>query len=269
MDGLADDTDADDALSDALDAGPQKGRARGGARDGATDGDRDGLETDEGPIRRCLATGARRPRAAMIRFVLAPDGTVTPDLAARLPGRGMWLSADVGSIKTACARNLFAKAARARAVVPADLAETVERLLARRCVETLSLARRAGEAVTGFEKVRAALEKGEAAVLVEALDGAADGRRKLRQARARADRSAVEPVTCLTAGEIGEAFGRERAVHVALRAGGLAGKLMREAERLEGFRANGREDRGSRADRATVVPVKGPAAKPTTKEDDE
>ncbi|MFC6855066.1 RNA-binding protein [Marivibrio halodurans] len=236
-----DDTDADDALTDALDAGPRKERVKGRADEGADEGGDDGGR--DGPVRRCLATGARRPQAAMIRFVLSPDGTVTPDLAARLPGRGMWLSADVGSIKTACARNLFAKAARARAVVPADLAETIERLLARRCVETLSLARRAGEAVTGFEKVRAALEKGEAAVLVEALDGADDGRRKLRQARARADRPSVEPVTCLTAGEIGEAFGRERAVHAALRAGGLARKLTREAGRLDGFRANGREDR--------------------------
>lgn len=188
------------------------------------------------PIRRCLATGARRPQAEMIRFVLAPDGTVTPDLAAKLPGRGMWLSADVGSIKTACARNLFAKAARAKAVIPADLAGEVERLLARRCVETLSLARRAGEALTGFEKVRAALEKGEAAVLVEAADAAEDGRRKLAQAARRAGGAEIASVAGLTADEIGEVFGRERAVHAALLPGGLAGKLTRDARRLEGFR---------------------------------
>lgn len=230
LDGEAAETDG------SLDDGPDT-RRRGA--DGAAGGG------PAEPIRRCLATGARRPQAEMIRFVLAPDGTVTPDLAAKLPGRGMWLSADVGSIKTACARNLFAKAARAKAVIPADLAGEVERLLARRCVETLSLARRAGEALTGFEKVRAALEKGEAAVLVEAADAAEDGRRKLAQAARRAGSNQaarraggaeIASVAGLTADEIGEVFGRERAVHAALLPGGLAGKLTRDARRLEGFR---------------------------------
>jgi hypothetical protein len=217
----------DDALSESLDRGP-----------GRSGPDRTAPQAD-GPIRRCLATGARKPQAEMIRFVLAPDGTVTPDLAAKLPGRGMWLSADAGSIKTACARKLFAKAARAKAVAEADLPARVETLLAARCVETLSLARRAGVAVTGFEKVRAALERGEAALLVEARDAAADGRRKLAQARKGRD---LPVVSALTADEIGAAFGRERAVYAALKPGGLMEKLRRDAGRLAGFRANGPTD---------------------------
>ncbi len=227
----ADETPAEDrpdeTPADALDAGPETGRARGGGADGA----------DGGPVRRCLATGERRPQAAMVRFVVAPDGTVTPDLAGRLPGRGMWLSADARSIKTACDRKLFARAARRRVQVPDDLPGRIEQLLARRCVETLSLARRAGEAVTGFEKVRSALTAGRAAVLVEAADAAPDGRRKLAAAgRTAPGGEAPTTVALLDAAEIGEAFGRERAVHAAVAPGGLADRLAREAHRLGGFR---------------------------------
>lgn len=222
---------------DCLDDGPTSKR-RGDASE-ASDG-------PDGPVRKCLATGARKPQAEMIRFVLGPDAEVVPDLAQRLPGRGMWLSADLGSIKTACARNLFAKAARSRARPPADLDVRVERLMARRCIEILSLARRAGEAVTGFEKVRAMIARGEAALLVEAADGAEDGRRKLmgafaaaREAGATGESRAATPIlSTLDAAEIGEAFGRERAVHAALAAGGLARKLAREMRRLDGLRAD-------------------------------
>ena len=203
----------------------------------------DGETVDDGnapskrePIRRCLASGARRPREELIRFVLGPDGTPVPDLAAKLPGRGMWLSADAGSIKTALDRKLFAKAAR-KAVTPVpDLAARVEHLLVRRCVELLSLARRAGEAVCGFEKVRAALSSGSVAgdggVLIQASDGAADGRGKL-SALTRGD---IPVVALLTADEIGEAFGRDTSVHAVVMPGGLGRAFLLEAGRLKGFR---------------------------------
>ena len=226
---LPSDDMAEEDLAESLDAGPT--RKRGGF---------DADPGPDGPVRRCLATGERRPQAEMIRFVLGPDGTVTPDLAGKLPGRGMWLSADARSIKTASARKLFSKAARARVVVSDDLVAQVAGLLVRRCVETLSLARRAGEAVTGFEKVRAGLQRGDVAVLVAAADAAEDGRRKLAQALAAAQAAGKtrkpRSVMLLTGSEIGEAFGRERAVHVALTSGGLAEKLVRDAHRLSGFR---------------------------------
>ncbi|MCR9221823.1 MAG: RNA-binding protein [Alphaproteobacteria bacterium] len=263
-------------FSESLDSGPQRARRCARAREGS-EGVSDGPAAPDGPVRRCLATGRRLPQSAMIRFVLAPDGAVVPDLAGKLPGRGMWLSADRGSIKTACARNLFAKAARARARPSEDLADRVEALLARRCVETLSLARRAGEAVSGFEKVRAAVQRGPLGALLEAADAAEDGRRKIAAARAaqavgekahgekaqgekaQGEQAAVPVVAVLSAEEIGAAFGRPRAVHCALAPGGLAAKLVRDARRLEGFRA------GSRAAAAAIRP----AAEPTTKDSDE
>lgn len=192
----------------------------------------EGDEPDHGPTRRCLVTGDIRPTEELLRFVVAPDGRIVPDLAHRLPGRGLWLTARRDIVAAAAAKRLFARAARAPVAVEAGLEDGIEALLARRCVELLGLARRAGLAVAGFVKVKAALSKGEVAALVEATDGAADGREKLGRPGA-----GVAVVTALTAAELGAAFGRDRAVHVALRAGRLSDLVIAEARRLAGFRA--------------------------------
>jgi predicted RNA-binding protein YlxR (DUF448 family) len=182
--------------------------------------------------RRCIATGEVRPREELLRFVVDPEGRLTPDIAGRLPGRGIWLSPDRDSVKRACARKLFERAARRTLQVGDSLDNRIETLLADRCVETIGLARRAGQAVAGFEKVRAMLRKGHGAVLLEARDGAEDGRDKLR---------AVAPellvLDCLEADELGRAFGRERTVHAALSQGALAARLRVEMRKLKGFRA--------------------------------
>lgn len=181
--------------------------------------------------RRCIVSNQCKPVAELVRFVVGPDNTVVPDITGRLPGRGIWLSADRNSLKTACARNLFDRAARRSVHVDATVAERVESLLARQCVDLLGLARRAGQAVSGFVKVRGWLQGQRAALLLAASDGAVDGREKLR--RMARD---LPIVTVLDAAELGIVFDRERAVHVAVAPGGLAEKLARTAIRLSGFR---------------------------------
>lgn len=133
-------------------------------------------------------------------------------------------------------KRLFARAAKRSVSVDPALTDRVEALLARRCVETLSLARRAGGAVAGQTKVRQALEAGRPGVLVEAGDGAEDGR-----ARLRALAGTRPVVSCLVSAEIAGAFGREHAVHAFVESAGaragLADRLLREAARLEGVRS--------------------------------
>ncbi|MCP5366316.1 MAG: RNA-binding protein [Hyphomicrobiales bacterium] len=185
----------------------------------------------DGPHRRCLVEGRSRPCAAMVRFVVGPDQEVVPDVEGRLPGRGLWLSAARDVVNTACARNLFARAARSRVRVPEGMADRVEALLAARCLSLIGLARRAGGAVAGFEKVRLWLRDNRPAVLLAASDGAADGRAKIAALAPGA------PVLDLFgADELGRALGRERVVHAALAPGRLADRLMAEADRLAGFR---------------------------------
>ena len=194
--------------------------------------DRDEAGRRGAPLtRRCIVSNQCKPVADMVRFVIAPDNSVVPDITGRLPGRGIWLSADRIAIKTACARNLFGRAARRAVHVDAEVADRVEALLARQCIDLLGLARRAGQAVCGFEKARGWLRNGRAALLLAACDGAVGGREKLR--RIARD---LPIVSVLHAAEMGIVFDRERAVHVAVAPGGLAEKLARTARRLSGFR---------------------------------
>jgi predicted RNA-binding protein YlxR (DUF448 family)/ribosomal protein L30E len=182
-------------------------------------------------LRRCLVTREVAPRERMLRFVIDPQGWVRPDVDARLPGRGMWLSADRDVLNKAVARNLFARASRAPARLPPDLVQQVEGLLVRRALATLGLARRAGEVALGFEQVRAALRAGAAAVLVAASDGAEDGRRKLRGLAPD-----VPLIVAFASPELGRALGRDSLVHVAVAPGRLAQRLVQDMERLAGFR---------------------------------
>ncbi len=204
---------------------------------------------DEATMRRCIVTGTSRPKAELLRFVVSPQGAVVPDIRERLPGRGLWLTARRDIVAAACGKGLFAKAARASVEVPADLADQVEALLARRCCDLLGLARRAGAATYGFEKVRAWLRAGKCGLLFAASDGAEDGRRKLR---ALAGDTPV--TTVLRADEMAAGLGREHTVHVAVRGGKLALMLHRETARLSGFRTQpcGPETTGNRRRKSKV-----------------
>lgn len=187
--------------------------------------------------RRCIVTRESGSRHGLIRFAVSPDGEAVPDLAERLPGRGLWLSARRDIVQRACAENAFSKAARRSVSVPADLPDRLTALLDQRCLDLIGLARRSGEAVAGFEKVRAAMTTENVAVLIEAADGASDGREKLARLS-----SAAETLQVWTAAELGVPFGRDRVVHAAVFAGGLAERLVRDAARLLGMRNEGVDD---------------------------
>jgi predicted RNA-binding protein YlxR (DUF448 family) len=189
---------------------------------------------ERGPLRRCIVTRARQDKARMIRFVVGPDHVLVADLAGRLPGRGLWLSARGDVLEIARGRGAFAKAAKAPVVVPPDLAAMVQAGLARRIGELLGLARRAGQAVAGFEKARAWLLGGRAALVLEASDGSAPER-----ARFLGDRRAVPVVAVLSAAALGSVFGRDHVVHVAVAPGRLADAIRSEAERLAGVAGSG------------------------------
>lgn len=192
------------------------------------------------PERKCIATGESQPKAGLIRFVVGPDAQVVPDLAGKLPGRGLWVSADLDALELAVRKNLFSRAARARVQVPADLVAMVTALLADRVVNSLSLARKAGQAIAGFEKVKALLVADDAVALFQASDGSEAMKRKLRPPKGANSYS-----DCLTAQELGVAFGRDTVIHAALTAGGLADLCVAEASRLEGLRKNGAPIRGA------------------------
>jgi predicted RNA-binding protein YlxR (DUF448 family) len=122
-------------------------------------------------LRRCIVTRQALEKPAMIRFVIDPEGRVTPDLKERLPGRGLWVTASRDALDQAAAKNAFSKAAKQSVKVDRDLADRVVALAKRELAELLGLARKSGQLVAGFEKVDAALRAGKVRVLVAASDG--------------------------------------------------------------------------------------------------
>jgi len=190
----------------------------------------DDATEERGPLRRCIVTRESQPKERMIRFVVGPGGAVVPDLSGRLPGRGMWLSARADVVERAAARGAFARAARAAVTVPADLGAQLRAGLERRIADRIGLARRAGQAVCGFQQVREWLQQGKAGCLVEASDGSPAERERLRGGRP------VPVAAPLTSAQLGAVFGRDAAVHVALSPGRLAEGVLSDTARLGGLR---------------------------------
>jgi predicted RNA-binding protein YlxR (DUF448 family) len=187
-------------------------------------------DENEGPERRCIVTGEVAPKDGLIRFVIGPDNQVVADILGKLPGRGIYVTADRAAIDKAVSKGLFARAARQPVVAAADLSAHVEAQITRRVV---GLARKAGSAVTGYEKVKDWLAKGQARVLIQASDGSERGKTKISLPEGE-----NRFIGCLTAGELGLSFGREHAIHAALGAGGLTNRVVEEAARLAGLRGH-------------------------------
>ncbi|MGB0851785.1 MAG: RNA-binding protein [Pikeienuella sp.] len=196
---------------------------------------RDHGEDHDGPERRCIASGESGPTYGKVRFVLDPDGQLVPDVAERLPGRGVWLSADRASVEKAVKKRLFSRGFKQPVEVAASLVDDLEVLLLRRAVDAVSMCRKAGVALNGFEKVRARLRADPpVGALLAASDGAADGRGKLVPLAGEARIVAV-----LTADELGMAFGRDSVVHASLDVGGATDRALRELDRLDALRQSG------------------------------
>lgn len=189
-----------------------------------------GKTPDIGPERKCIATGDSQDKSGLIRFVVGPDNLIVPDILGKLPGRGIYVSASAPALTKAATKGLFARAAKAPVTVPEDLTQEVERQLVRRVVDLISLARKSGDGVAGYEKVKDWLMRDDTRVLIQAEDGSSRGKSKLSTPRNGTY------IGWLTANELGLAFGRQTVIHAALRAGGLTQRVVDEARRLKGIR---------------------------------
>ena len=214
---------------------PDTGAPHGGTPDQAPPASGPRTLAEAGRQRRDIVSGEVMDEDRLIRFVAGPDGVVAPDLARKLPGRGLWVAADRTSVETAARKNAFSRAAKAKLSAPADLADRVDALLARRILAGLGLARRAGGLILGFESVIGAVRADKVGWIVEASDGAADGRNKLLYA----SKALTKPPRLLGAfnsDELSLALGLGNVIHLAFLAGRGAERWTTDVERLSGFR---------------------------------
>lgn len=186
--------------------------------------------------RRCAASGEVKGEADLLRLAVAPDDTLVPDVAAKLPGRGIWISADRASIELAAKKGLFNRSAGKAVVAPDDLADRFEGLLEARVLSLLGLARKAGDLALGADAARLALKAQRPVWRIEAVDGSAEGRRKL-DALSRAAWGDIPVAGCFTAEQLGDALGRGPVVHGVLADGAQAPAIGMTLRKLSGFRA--------------------------------
>lgn len=190
--------------------------------------------------RRCLASGETRDPVHMVRFVLDPEGVVTPDIQGKLPGRGVWVSSDRKSLEKVIALKSFARGFKGKAKIEGDLVDLTERLLMRRVLGLITMARKASVIAMGFDQVQSMAREASISLRIEASDGSKDGRSKIRTLAKAMNREQELPdpivVGCFTADQIGKALARESIVHAAVKPSKLAKSMKQDVYRLSGFR---------------------------------
>ncbi|MBL1437059.1 MAG: RNA-binding protein [Rhodobacteraceae bacterium] len=177
--------------------------------------------------RKCIVSGEVCPNEKLIRFVVGPEAKIYPDLGHKLPGRGIWVTADRASIEKAVKKGLFSRGAKMKVSADDGLADQVESLVRHRLLQAVSMARKTGRAICGLEKVKAALVSGEADVLLQASDGSERGKSALRPPNGEDSR-----IEALSGDELGLAFGRDNVIHAAILSGGFTDRVLFEAGRL-------------------------------------
>jgi predicted RNA-binding protein YlxR (DUF448 family) len=199
-------------------------------------------EAGDSPLRLCAVSRTQKHPDDLVRFVLGPEDTIAPDLARRLPGRGVWVDATRSAVTAAARQNVFARSLKKAVAVPEDLPGLVEKLMVKRLREAVSIANKAGLLVTGFTKVQDLMDGGRATVLIHAADAALDGAAKLdRKFKALVGPEAAEAATVndLTGPELDLAIGRANVVHAAACQGGASQRILQEAKRLRRYRLDG------------------------------
>ena len=197
----------------------------------------------------CALSRAVRPEAELMRFVRGPDGVIVADIQARLPGRGVWLSASRAAVDQAVAKGVFARGLKADIVVPDDLADRMGRLLASSALGRLGLARKAGQLAVGFSGVSDAIRGNKASIVLIAADAAADGRRKIealmrQKWNGAAPGSVREPVDLWSTEELSLAIGRTNVIHAAVLTGAAGRSFEQAVLRLLRFEGQAKEDAG-------------------------
>lgn len=203
------------------------------------------LARKDGPERSCVVTRAVRSPDDLIRFVVGPDGVLTPDLRRKLPGRGVWVSVSAAVVREAVKRKAFERSLKAKVTVAPDLPALIDELMRRDAVQALAMANKAGLVTSGFAKVEAMIGSGRVAAVIEASDGAEDGKRKIGQAlrRVAAERAGdgrrayeIPVVAQFAAADLELALGRAHVIHAALAPGPAAEGFLSRWRRLVRYR---------------------------------
>ena len=103
--------------------------------------------------RTCIVTGETDEPTNLLRFVVGPDKSLTPDILNKLPGRGAYTLSKPEYVKEALYKNRFAKhLGFYKHLSPREIdlfLSSLENLLQKNFIEQIGLVRKQGSAVAG------------------------------------------------------------------------------------------------------------------------
>ena len=181
--------------------------------------------------RKCFVTGVITQKSDLIRFVIDPKNHVIADVSENLPGRGYWVKAERTIVIKAIKKNLFSKTTKKSVFVDINLLETIEIQVKKNILNQISLSRKAGMTIFGFEKIKSSLSTKKIPLLIQAMDGS------IRE-RARIVTKSIPNIIddCLIGSELGKVFGREKVIHCAILQSAFVENIIFSANRLNNLK---------------------------------
>ena len=192
-------------------------------------------ETETTQLRQCIVTRKRQDKTKLIRFVIDPQNQVVPDLKQKLPGRGVWVTAQQKHLKAVIEKQLFKKAFRKDVEVQEDLVNYIDNFLQKTVLQNLALANKAGHITCGFTKVFAAIEKKNIIALLHAHEAQPDGRQKLQKKwinscslakTHKKEELQRRIIDTFNIEQLSTVLGRPKVMHAALEESGIALKIV-------------------------------------------
>ena len=181
--------------------------------------------------RKCILTGQILAKEDLLRFVLLKDGRLVPDFNKKLEGRGIYISNSLQLLQGLTVKSPLNKILHTNVVIDTQLPQMVQQILYKRGVDAINLARKAGDLVLGFEKVKETIQKGKAAFVIEASDAGDDGKQKI--AAMAADK--VEKFSLYDVDTLSKALDRENTVYLVVKKSPIAMMVKQALKRYQTY----------------------------------
>ncbi len=180
--------------------------------------------------RKCVASGKITDKSELLRFVVLKDGRMVPDFNKKLNGRGFYISNSKAMLEGLVIKHSFNKVLHKKVILAEDMPQIVENILAKKGLDALNLARKSGDLILGFEKVKEAIVKGKTAFVIEATDAGADGKQKIAELSENLEKFMLYDTQSLST-----AFNRDNTVYLAVKKGPMASMVRLALWRYQMF----------------------------------
>ena len=183
------------------------------------------------PKRKCLVTGFTIEKKALMRFVVSPENNLIADINQNLPGKGYWVTADRELILKALKKNILFKAIKKQVNIDNNVLDQIELQIKKKIINQISLCRKSGMAIFGFDKIKSALARESIELLIQAIDGSTKEKKRILT---KSIPNIIDG--CLTGSDLGKAFGREKVIHCAILRSGFVEIINFDANRLNNLK---------------------------------